>query len=37
LSNAQPPLPARGEGIKGWGAMTVGNITNYPNLILLRF
>ncbi len=36
-SCALSPLPACGEGIKGWGAVwgavTVGIITNYPDLI----
>ncbi len=27
-SCALSPLPASGEGIKGWGAVTVGIITN---------
>ncbi len=30
-----PEFPACGEGIKGWGAMAVGIITNYPDLICL--
>ncbi|BAZ67644.1 UvrD/REP helicase [Fischerella sp. NIES-4106] len=29
----KPPLPASGEGIKGWGAMTVGSITIPRSLI----
>ena len=33
-SYALSPLPASGEGIKGWGAMTVEIITNYANMIL---
>ncbi|PHM11419.1 hypothetical protein CK516_02625 [Nostoc sp. 'Peltigera malacea cyanobiont' DB3992] len=27
------PLPKSGEGIKGWGAMTVVSITNYADMI----
>ncbi len=33
-SYALSPLPACGEGIKGWGAMTVVSITNYADMIL---
>jgi len=29
------PLPASGEGIKGWGAMTVEITTNYADMISL--
>jgi len=30
---ALSPLPAGSEGIKGWGAMAVGIITNYADMI----
>ncbi|QFS43820.1 hypothetical protein GXM_01293 [Nostoc sphaeroides CCNUC1] len=43
-NNPTPPklcfaFPPRcfGEGIKGWGAMTVGIATNYADFILLNY
>ncbi|UKO96367.1 alpha-mannosidase [Nostoc sp. UHCC 0870] len=33
-SDTLSPLPASGEGIKGWGVRTTGNITNFPDWVL---